>query len=392
MLGHDRETSVLGLRRRRRRPAGTPFCGEAGAGSNAEVTSAIARVETAPRATARRRRARRLSQGARLALEAARIRGKLGGVPAPCGYASQASEWIPRKRARGLAGARRRRRRRQVDLAATWTRRSRRLRDAGANVASEISGPGDRHEITLRPALAARTRARRIPRREWVGNARIEAIAGALPPPAELAARAATGPLRGAGQRHRLHRAARRQSADVAVSRASVRTAPRVHAAVRIRTSPRASRPRRSRTCVGSRRCQPPTTHATSSTVSSRSASAGSRDLAPRLRRSLCAGEPQHGLALAFPAGRRSADHPAAGLTLCDQAPARSSSQIGHIAIVPARHRVLGPAARRTRARLRRRGVRPPLPAPRSRPDRRGMGSPTRGTSKVRRPRYDRLA
>ncbi|HEY5948787.1 MAG TPA: iron-containing alcohol dehydrogenase, partial [Kofleriaceae bacterium] len=101
ILGHDRETSVIGLRAE----AGAERWyavryGEAGAGNDPEVARAIDRVHTAlAKLPAERLWLAGFSQGACLALEvAARYTGRLAGVIAPCGARiGQPDEWKPRE-------------------------------------------------------------------------------------------------------------------------------------------------------------------------------------------------------------------------------------------------------------------------------------------------------
>ncbi len=159
MLGHDRETAVVGLRAEggAERWYAVRY-GETGAGSDPEAVRAIERVETALAKLPPGTFLAGFSQGACLALEvAARHKGTLGGVIAPCGARiGQPGEWGSAPS--GLAGVRvlvgaaegdKWIARADLDATITW------FRDRGAFV-DDISGPGDRHEITLRQRMRAR--------------------------------------------------------------------------------------------------------------------------------------------------------------------------------------------------------------------------------------------
>jgi homogentisate 1,2-dioxygenase len=152
------DTAIIGLRAEEGadRWYGIKY-NEPGANSDAEVNRAIERVEAVLDKLPPTTIIAGFSQGACLALEvAARHRGPLGGVVAICGARIGApSEWEDRG---GLAGisvligcafedkfiARD-----NIDATITWFRR------AGATV-TDVSGPGDRHEITLRQRVAIR--------------------------------------------------------------------------------------------------------------------------------------------------------------------------------------------------------------------------------------------
>jgi homogentisate 1,2-dioxygenase len=159
IAGNDPETSIVGLRAEggAERWYAVRY-GEAGAGSDPEVVGAIARVQAALERLPPNPILAGFSQGACLALEvAARSTTPLGGVLAPCGARiGQPNEWTARPRALGglrvLVGCGDTDKwiaRNDLDATIAW------LRDAGATVA-DISGPGDRHEITLRQRMAAR--------------------------------------------------------------------------------------------------------------------------------------------------------------------------------------------------------------------------------------------
>jgi homogentisate 1,2-dioxygenase len=187
IIGNDPDTSIVGLRAEggAERWYAVRY-GEAGAGNDPEVGRAVARVEAALERLPRHAVLAGFSQGACLALEvAARTHVRLGGVLAPCGARiGQPNEWAARPRA--LAGIRvlvgcgetdKWITRSDLDATIAW------LRDAGANV-TDVSGPGDRHEITLRQRMAARAIVLGDPPRggSGFGNAlESEAIAGALP-------------------------------------------------------------------------------------------------------------------------------------------------------------------------------------------------------------------
>jgi homogentisate 1,2-dioxygenase len=194
IVGHDPSTSVVGLRAEggAERWYAVRY-GEAGAGSDPEVLRAIERVETAI-ATLRVQCAEvhlaGFSQGSCLALEvAARHQSKLASVIAPCGARiGQSNEWNssslakpyagqttiatmqdPNARAaddgstpastnaqlvglRVLVGSAQYDKwiaRADLDATIAW------FREAGAFV-DDVSGPGERHEITLRQRHRAR--------------------------------------------------------------------------------------------------------------------------------------------------------------------------------------------------------------------------------------------
>ncbi|HEY5921296.1 MAG TPA: iron-containing alcohol dehydrogenase [Kofleriaceae bacterium] len=187
IIGHDRDTAVVGLRA----DAGAERWyavryGEAGAGADAEVAAAVARVEAALAKLPGSVVLAGFSQGACLALEvAARRRDKVAGVLAPCGARiGQPDEWAPRSNALagmpvlvGCSEADKYISRTDLDATIAW------MRDAGAHV-TDISGPGDRHEITLRQRIAARAIVLGEQPRGGSGFANTlesEALAGALP-------------------------------------------------------------------------------------------------------------------------------------------------------------------------------------------------------------------
>ncbi len=187
IVGHDPETAVLGLRADEgaERWYAVRY-GEAGAGADPEVLRAIERVEAALARLPQPTYLVGFSQGACLALEvAARYRGPLAGVIAPCGARiGQPDEWRPRKGELaglpvlvGAADADKWIARSDLDATIAW------LRDAGASV-TNVSGPGDRHEITLRQRIAARAimLGPHTPGATGFGNTlESEAVAGALP-------------------------------------------------------------------------------------------------------------------------------------------------------------------------------------------------------------------
>jgi len=192
LAGHDPDTSVIGLRTESDRWYSVRY-GQAGAGSDGEVVSAIERVKASltelgrsvsPAATV----LAGFSQGACLALEyAARGGVGLAAVVAPCAARiGPPSEWAPpiAERLAGLpvllgAGA-------QdawvdgdrIDATAAW------FRSAGA-VVEVIGHPGDRHDISPRQRLRARELlrgTRSTPGSSGFGNTlESEALAGALP-------------------------------------------------------------------------------------------------------------------------------------------------------------------------------------------------------------------
>lgn len=158
LLGHDPHTSVLGLRavNGAERWYAVRY-GEAGAGSDPEVLLAIERVEAALALLPRHTVLAGFSQGACLALEvAARHQGPLGGVVAPCGARiGQPGEWTQATDLTslpvlvGAAEADKWIARADLDATIAW------FQQAGAGVL-DVSGPGDRHEITLRQRIFAR--------------------------------------------------------------------------------------------------------------------------------------------------------------------------------------------------------------------------------------------
>jgi homogentisate 1,2-dioxygenase len=192
--GHDPDVAVIGLRADAgsNRWYGVRY-GEAGAGADAEVVAALARVDAGLGALARwvPRSATVLagfSQGACLALEyAARKGAGLAAVIAPCGARiGPPSEW-PRAEPGSLpgmpvllgaaakdawtAGER-------IDATAAW------FREAGA-IVEVLASPGERHDISPRQRLRARelVRGERAgPGASGFGNTvESEAVAGALP-------------------------------------------------------------------------------------------------------------------------------------------------------------------------------------------------------------------
>jgi homogentisate 1,2-dioxygenase len=189
IIGHDRETAVVGLRAE----AGAERWyavryGETGAGNDPEVTRAIARVEAALERLPGRVFLAGFSQGACLALEvAARHRGgALAGVFAPCGARiGQNEEWPSRKGELaglpvivGAAEADKWIARGDLDATIAW------LRDAGASV-TNVSGPGERHEITVRQRIAARAMIigpHPAGATGFGNHIESEALPGALPP------------------------------------------------------------------------------------------------------------------------------------------------------------------------------------------------------------------
>jgi homogentisate 1,2-dioxygenase len=188
IVGHDPQTSVVGLRADggAERWYAVRY-GEAGAGRDPEVTRAIERVEAALAKLPQPVFLAGFSQGACLALEvAARYRGPLAGVIAPCGARiGQPDDWASRKGELaglpvlvGAAEADKWIVRNDLDATIAW------LRDAGASV-TNVSGPGDRHEITLRQRIAARAIivGPNTPGVTGFGNTiESEALPGALPP------------------------------------------------------------------------------------------------------------------------------------------------------------------------------------------------------------------
>ncbi len=194
IAGHDPDVCVVGLRAPAEPGPGDRWYavryGEPGAGADPEVTAAIGRVDAARRALAARAPGAALvlagfSQGACLALEyAARHGAGLAAVIAPAGArVGRPEEWAPPPRLDGLPvliGAARADRwiaRADLDATAAW------LRAAGA-VVDDVSGPGDRHEITLRQRLRARELilGRPHPAGAPLGTLESEAREGAVPP------------------------------------------------------------------------------------------------------------------------------------------------------------------------------------------------------------------
>lgn len=158
--------------------------GEAGAGSDPEVSRAVARVEAALAKLPPTTILAGFSQGACLALEvAARYRGPLGGVVALCGARiGQPGEWAARSDIDypvlvGCATDDKWITRADIDSTIAWLQR------AGADV-TDVSGPGDRHEITLRQRVAARaliTGETAVPSSGYGNTVVSEAIPGAVP-------------------------------------------------------------------------------------------------------------------------------------------------------------------------------------------------------------------
>jgi len=199
--GHDRDTAIVGLRAEHGVPRWYEMrYGQPGAGRDPEVGRAIARVEAAL-AALRRRAADAgtpdvpivlagFSQGSCLALEvAARTTVPIAAVIAPCGARiGQPAEWPARTWQRGprvLVGAAAGDKwiaRPDLDATIRW------FRTAGC-VVDDHSGPGDRHEITLRQRIAARELIREArgdapspPAPTGFGNTLIgEALPGAVP-------------------------------------------------------------------------------------------------------------------------------------------------------------------------------------------------------------------
>lgn len=187
ILGGDPDTSVIGLRADDGAERWYAIrYGEAGAGSDPEVLRAIERVEAALAKLPGGVVLAGFSQGACLALEvAARHRGALGGVIAPCGARiGQPDDWTPRKGELaglpvlvGAAAADKWIARSDLDATIAW------LRDAGASV-TNVSDPGDRHETTLRQRIAARAIVlgpHAVGATGFGNTIQSEAVAGALP-------------------------------------------------------------------------------------------------------------------------------------------------------------------------------------------------------------------
>jgi len=159
IVGHDAETSVVGLRAEHgaERWYAVRY-GEAGAGTDPEVARAIARVEAALAALPVTVVLAGFSQGACLALEvAARRANNVAAVIAPYGARiGHPSEWQARRGELaglpvlvGVAEQDKYISRADLDATIAW------FRDSGA-IVDDISGPGDRHEITLRQRMRAR--------------------------------------------------------------------------------------------------------------------------------------------------------------------------------------------------------------------------------------------
>jgi homogentisate 1,2-dioxygenase len=151
------DTAIIGLRAEEGadRWYGIKY-NEPGANSDAEVNRAIARVEAVLDKLPANTIIAGFSQGGCLALEvAARHRGALGGVVAICGARiGQPTEWEDRGGLAfpvlvGCAFEDKFIARDNIDATITWFQR------AGATV-TDVSGPGDRHEITLRQRAAIR--------------------------------------------------------------------------------------------------------------------------------------------------------------------------------------------------------------------------------------------
>ena len=195
IVGHDPDTAVVGLRAADGADRWYAVrYGEPEAGADAEVVAAIARVEAALATLRALAPAAALvlagfSQGACLALEvAARHRGPLAGVVAPCGARiGQPAAWAPADAAQlratpvvlGAAAHDRWIDPADLDATARW------FRAAGAAI--EVHGTqGDRHEITLRQRLRGREVVRgahHAAGASGFGNTvEAEALAGALPP------------------------------------------------------------------------------------------------------------------------------------------------------------------------------------------------------------------
>jgi len=192
LAGNDPTTAIIGLRSGDNRWYATRY-GAPGAGDDAEVTAALARVDQAlaslaavvpPASTV----LAGFSQGACLALEfVARNPGRVAAVVAPCGARIGApSAWNPAAPGshaglRALLGAAAQDHwvdAAHVDATARW------LRDAGAAV--DLAGsPGDRHDIAAQLRLRARDIILNRPEPSGAtgfGNAiTSEALAGAVP-------------------------------------------------------------------------------------------------------------------------------------------------------------------------------------------------------------------
>ncbi len=178
------DTAIIGLRAEEGadRWYGIKY-NEPGANSDAEVLKAIERVEAALDKLPADTILVGFSQGACLALEvAARHRGPLGGVVAICGARiGQPSEWEDRGGLAfpvlvGCAFEDKFIARENIDATITWFQR------AGATV-TDVSGPGDRHEITLRQRIAIRALLGDIAKSSaGFGNTVVsEALPGAVP-------------------------------------------------------------------------------------------------------------------------------------------------------------------------------------------------------------------
>jgi homogentisate 1,2-dioxygenase len=191
MVGPDAETAVLGLRSGSNRWYGVRY-DQAAAGADVEVQAALARVHEALAALGRQvPRARTtlagFSQGACLALEyAARHGAGLAAVVAPCGARIGApAEWSPATGTLAglpvLLGAGAHDgwvSSESIEATATW------FRTAGAAI-EVIGNPGERHDVSFRQRLRARTLIRGAPAAPGAGGLgntlESEALPGALP-------------------------------------------------------------------------------------------------------------------------------------------------------------------------------------------------------------------
>ena len=195
IAGHDPAVSVIGLRAEHGADHWYAVkYSEPGAGGQPQVVQAIARVTTALDALGTLAPGVPIvlagfSQGACLALEVAARRGAgLAGVVAPCGSRiGRPDEWPASPAGRfagvpvlvGAAAADKWIARGDLDETVAW------FRAAGATVI-DTSGPGERHEITLRQRLRAREIVLGRPAPSGATGFRntlaCEARAGALPP------------------------------------------------------------------------------------------------------------------------------------------------------------------------------------------------------------------
>jgi homogentisate 1,2-dioxygenase len=178
------DTAIIGLRAEEGadRWYGIKY-NEPGANSDAEVNRAIARVEAVLDKLPADTIIAGFSQGACLALEvAARHRGPLGGVVAICGARiGLPTEWEDRGGLAfpvlvGCAFEDKFIARENIDSTIGWFQR------AGATV-TDVSGPGDRHEITLRQRVAIRALLGDVakPSTGFCNTVVSEAIPGAVP-------------------------------------------------------------------------------------------------------------------------------------------------------------------------------------------------------------------